>query len=76
MVATAEQQYVSVPQAGKMLGLGATAMHDLLDRGKIPYTQPNKQRRVLVADVIRYREKQTFGGGRKLARLDDDPLAG
>jgi excisionase family DNA binding protein len=51
-------RYVSVPEAGKLLGLKPTAMHGLLDAGVIDFIVPGKHRRVLKSDVIRYRESR------------------
>ena len=51
--------YISVPQAAELLGLKANTFRTLLDNGTIGYMQPGKHKRVLVKDVIDYRERVT-----------------
>src|SRR5947207_460113 len=71
-------EIVSVPRAAAALGIKPTAMHELLDRGKIPYITPGVggQRRVRMTDVYLYQQKVTHRGPKRLriSRLTDDPL--
>jgi hypothetical protein len=71
-----EDRSVSVPRAASILGIRPTAMHDVLDAGKIPYTTPGVggQRRVKLSDVYAYRDKVTHRAHRPRLALADDPL--
>jgi hypothetical protein len=52
--------WVSVPRAGRMLGISPQRAHALVDAGLIPAIRPmgsTGQRRVLVRDVLSYRQR-------------------
>lgn len=72
----AVDDYTTVPKAAKKIGMGPKALHEILDRGAIPFIVPNKQRRVKLSDVEFYRNRRTHGRRAQVARVPgDDPLA-
>lgn len=74
MVAQAEQ-YVTVPRAAKLLGIGSKAMSKLLDEGRVEFITPRHHRRVLLASVLRHRDAVTANRNVRVATVDDDPLS-
>lgn len=71
-----DDEYVSVPEAAKELGITPPSLHKILDKGRIPYIRPLSHRRVKLADVLAYRNRRTARGRQKVATVGaDDPLA-
>jgi hypothetical protein len=68
------RDYISVPRAAVLLGISPRSMAALLDRGVIPSIRPMSHRRVLVADVLRYRDGVSENVRNPIPALTDDPL--
>lgn len=70
---------LSTQQAAGLLGVSRPHVVKLLDSGEIPHTKTGKHRRVLLSDVIAYRDRQSARRSEaldELARLSQDlPLA-
>lgn len=62
------KQYITVPEAARMLGISRPTMRSILDRGDVEYITPNVQRRVSLQSLLRY--KQQVKGG--VTVTDDD----
>ncbi len=45
-------------EAADFLGMGRETLQELLDEGEIPFEQPDESRRVLLADLLEYRERR------------------
>lgn len=50
-------QRISTQEAADLLGLSRPTLVKLLETGEIAYEQPGRHRRVLLADVLNYREQ-------------------
>lgn len=48
---------LSTQEAAEMLGISRPTFVRLLERGEIPFEQPNRHRRVKLSDVLEYRER-------------------
>lgn len=62
------KQYITVPEAARMLGISRPTMRSILDRGDVEYITPSVQRRVNLQSLLRF--KQQVKGG--VTVTDDD----
>jgi len=62
------KQYITVPEAARMLGISRPTMRSILDRGDVEYITPSVQRRVSLQSLLAY--KQRVRGAVKT--FDDD----
>ena len=51
-------QRISTQMAAELLGLSRPTLIKLLETGEIAYEQPGRHRRVLLTDVLKYREER------------------
>lgn len=61
MLKIANQIFIGIPDAARLLGISPRTVCRLLDDGVIPFTKPRSHRRVKRADVLAYREQMTVG---------------
>lgn len=61
--------------AADMLGISRPTLVRLLDRGEIPYTRPGRHRRVRLADVLDYRDRERQRRRGILVRMARDGAA-
>lgn len=66
---------VSVPRAGKMLGVSRRTADELVKAGKLRCFTPSKQRRVYVADVLAYRRAMEMKRSRRFRKPVENSLA-
>lgn len=59
---TTTAQYVSVPEAARMLGISERSISRLLDSRKLRYITPLKHRRVEVRSILEHRAKVSGNG--------------
>ncbi len=52
-----EMKYLDVLEAGKFLGLCRAQVYKLMDKGHLPYTYVGRNRRLILADILKYCEK-------------------
>ena len=53
--------YVSMPEAGVLLGVSSRTVGRLLDQGVLPYIKPSNHRRIKRDDVLAYRDRCRVG---------------
>lgn len=51
-------QRISTQEAADLLGLSRPTLVKLLEAGEIAYEQPGRHRRVLLTDIVKYREEK------------------
>lgn len=49
---------LSTQEAADMLGISRPTLVRLLEEGEIPFTKPRRHRRILLADVVTYQDRQ------------------
>ncbi|WP_329027733.1 helix-turn-helix domain-containing protein [Streptomyces sp. NBC_01423] len=59
---------LTTQEAADLLGVSRPAFVKILDEGGLPYNRPGRHRRVLLSDVLDYREKRRT---RRRRGLDD-----
>ena len=50
-------QEITTQKAADILGISRPTLNKLLEEGKIPFTRPSRHRRLLLRDVLKYREE-------------------
>jgi len=50
-------QEITTQRAADILGISRPTLNKLLEEEKIPYTRPSRHRRLLLRDVLKYREE-------------------
>jgi excisionase family DNA binding protein len=68
-------QRISTQQAADLLGVSRPTLVDLLETGKIAFEQPGRHRRVLLSDVLAYREEKHRSAIRTLDELTAEASA-
>jgi excisionase family DNA binding protein len=68
MVAPVHQR-LTTQEAADLLGISRPTLVKLLEEGEIPYEQPGRHRRVLLTDVLEYRERKSQGRREALDRM-------
>ncbi|MFB7517571.1 helix-turn-helix domain-containing protein [Streptomyces sp. NPDC056144] len=66
---------LTTQEAANMLGVSRPTLVKLLDQGDIPFSRPARHRRVLLTDVLAYREKRRTrrrGGLDELVELTEE----
>jgi len=66
---------LSAQEAAEMLGISRPTFIRLLEQGEIPYDQPNRHRRVKLADVLEYRERTHRAATEQLDAMTDEAVA-
>lgn len=52
-----EMKYLDVLEAANFLGLCRAQVYKLMDKGHLPYTYVGRNRRLILADIVKYCEK-------------------
>ncbi|HCS61773.1 MAG TPA: hypothetical protein DIW46_10330 [Microbacterium sp.] len=66
---------LSTQEAAEMLGISRPTFVRLLEQGEIPYDQPNRHRRVKLADVLDYRGRTHRASTERLDSMTDEAVA-
>jgi excisionase family DNA binding protein len=67
-----QTQRLTTQEAADFLGVSRPTLVKLLDRGKIPYEQPGRHRRILFSDLLRYVEQRREERTAALDRMTED----
>jgi excisionase family DNA binding protein len=67
-----QSQRLTTQEAADFLGVSRPTLVKLLDRGKIPYEQPGRHRRILFSDLLRYVEQRREERTAALDRMTED----
>lgn len=67
---------LTTQQAAEVLGVSRPTVVRLLDSGEIPYTSPGRHRRVLLADVLAYRERSAVARRKVLDEMSAEAAEG
>lgn len=62
-------QRLTTQQAADLLGISRPTFVKLLDDGEIPYLQPGRHRRVLLSNVLAYRERRSAAARESFKRM-------
>lgn len=62
MIRNPGKPWVSIPQAAELLGVSATTMRTIIDKGDVECIKPNKHRRVKVSSLQHYLSTRSAGG--------------
>lgn len=65
---------LTTQQAADMLGVSRPTLTKLLDEGKIPYERPNSHRRIKLADLLNYQQRQRQERREFLRRMTEESL--
>ncbi|HZH14966.1 MAG TPA: helix-turn-helix domain-containing protein [Archangium sp.] len=66
---------LSTQEAADLLNISRQGLVNLLEAGKLPYSKPNKHRRIRAADLLRYkkqRDEERAEGLRELTQLSEE----
>jgi excisionase family DNA binding protein len=75
---TPSSQTLTTQQAAEVLGVTRPTLVKMLDEGKIPFEKPGTHRRVLLADILAYKEvrkAEQYAALSSMGTLDDDSPA-
>lgn len=64
---------LTTQEAAEVLGVSRPTLVKLLESGHIPFSQPGRHRRVALADVLVFQEKQTKVRATALSELANSP---
>lgn len=64
-----QQTILTTQEAAERLGISRPTLVRLLEQGKIPYTTPGRHRRVDLADVLAFQERERERRGRVLQEM-------
>ena len=71
---------LTTQEAADLLGISRPTFVKILDEGEVPYSRPGRHRRVLLADVLEYKEKRrarrSQGLGKLIEQTEDAGLYG
>jgi excisionase family DNA binding protein len=65
------QQRLTTQEAADLLGISRPTLVRLLEDGEIPFELPGRHRRILLADVLAYRERRSIGRREALDEMVD-----
>lgn len=68
-------QTLSTQEAADLLGISRTTLVRLLETGEIPFEKPSRHRKVRLADLLEYRDRQRRDAEQALADLVADAEA-
>ncbi len=64
-----EDRHLTTQEAADLLGISRSTFVKLLEDGEIPYERPGRHRRVLLSDVLTYRQRQSERAREALDRM-------